>query len=142
MKINFTKKQYKQLLDLVYLGEWTANSTKNSDERNTNYEDLFQYICSFAKNFGAEDLVPFDKALNAHFPTQEYETQLQPLIDENDHEVFWQELSSRLANRDLAKEGETGSTQDEAMMKFFKVQGEYEQEFEDNGLMNLELRKS
>ncbi|MGG0645272.1 hypothetical protein ABE021_15210 [Sporosarcina gallistercoris] len=141
MKINFTKKQYKQLLDLVYLGEWTANSSKDSDERYTEYDALFEYVCSFAKDFGVENLVPFDKGLDAHFPTQEYEQQLQPIIDDNDNEVFWQELSSRLAKRDLVKEGKTYATQDETMLKFFEVQGEYEKEFEDNGLSNLELRK-
>ncbi|VDG97022.1 Uncharacterised protein [Lysinibacillus sphaericus] len=142
MKINFTKKQYKHLLDLVYLGEWTANSSKEHVERDNDYEELFQYICSFAKNFGVEELVPFDKEMNEHFPTQEYEKQLQPLIDENDESVFWQELSGRLTKRDLAKEGKTYSTQDEAMMKFFDVEGEYEKEFMDNGLSNLQLRKS
>lgn len=29
----------------------------------------------------------------------------------------------------------------EALMKFFEVEGEYEKEFEDNGLSNMELRK-
>ncbi|MCM3756332.1 hypothetical protein M3197_02415 [Sporosarcina aquimarina] len=141
MKINFTKKQYKHLLDLVYLGEWTANSAKDYDERDSEYDAFFQYICSFAKDFGVQDLVPFDKEMDAHFPTQEYEQRLQPIIDENDNEVFWQELSSRLAKRDLAKEGKTYATQDEAMMKYFEVEGEYEKEFEENGLSNLELRK-
>ena len=56
MKINFTKKQYKQLLDLVYLGEWTANSSKEADERNEEYSALFRYICSFAKEFGLDEL--------------------------------------------------------------------------------------
>ena len=28
MKTNFSKKQYQHLLDLLYLREWTANSSK------------------------------------------------------------------------------------------------------------------
>lgn len=123
MKINFTKKRYNYPLDLVYLGEWTANAFKDYDERDTEYDALFKYICSFAKDIGVENLVPFNTVLDTHFPTQEYEQQLQPIIDDNDNDVFWQELSSRLAERDLAKEGKTYATQDEAMMKYFGVEG-------------------
>ena len=142
MKINFTKKQYKQLLDLVYLGEWTANSSKDADERETEYEALFEYVCSFAKDFDVAHLVPFDKKLNAHIPTIEYEQQLQPLIDANDNDIFWQELSSRLANQDLAQAKKTYATHEEAMLKFFESQGKYEKEFEDHGLSNLIIHNS
>ena len=141
MKINFTKKQYKHLLDLVYLGEWTANSSKYSSERNTEYDELFQYVCSFAKDFGLDHLVPIDKGSNEHFPTLEYEEELQPLIDENDNDVFWNELSSRLAKRDVASSENTVATIEESRLKYFQIESEYEKEFVDNGLENLQICK-
>ncbi|WJY26384.1 hypothetical protein [Sporosarcina trichiuri] len=141
MKINFTKKQYKQLLDLVYLGEWTANSAKEEDERHIGYEELFQYICSFAKDFGSEDFVVSDKAMARYFLTREYEEQLEPIIQENDNEVFWNELAGRLARRDLARTQNVFASEGDATAKYFETAGNYEIEFENNGLENLELRK-
>ncbi|WP_432357047.1 hypothetical protein [Sporosarcina sp. UB5] len=137
MKINFTKKQFKTLLDLAYLGEWMANSTRSDDDRFVDYEELFQYICSFAKDMGYEDLVPYDRELNAYFPTQEYETQLHPIIDNNDDYVFWEKLTANLAKRDLDREGAMYNTLDDRFRRLCEIEEQYEREFEENGLANL-----
>ncbi|WP_432354462.1 hypothetical protein [Sporosarcina sp. A2] len=86
-----------------------------------------------------EELVPFHKELDSYSPTFDYENQMQPVIDENDEDVFWNELSRRLANRDMAKEGKEYPTKDDAMMKFFEIEGEYEKEFIERGISNLGL---
>jgi hypothetical protein len=142
MKINFSKKQFKQLLDLVYLGEWTANSSKLMDERNVAYDELFQYVCSFAKDFGFDDTITYDNELNGYYPTLDFEEQLQPLITNNDNEVLWSELSGRLAKRDLVEMEETFQTKDAYFKKMFEIVERYETEFEKNGLTNLVIKEN
>jgi hypothetical protein len=73
MKINITKKQYKHLLELLYLGDWTANSSRVHDERIAEYDEVLQYFYSFSKDFGFDDVIPYDKSLDGYYPTKEYE---------------------------------------------------------------------
>lgn len=141
MKINFTKKQFTQLLDLLYLGEWTANSSRSYTERHTGYDELVQYVYAFAKEMGQEEKIIFDKQSNEYFPTQEYEKQLQPIIDENDNDVFWQELSMRLSQRDLAKGEKVLKDQEERTKRLFELDEYYEEEFVNNGLARLVVKE-
>lgn len=141
MKINFTKKQFKTLLDLAYLGEWTANSIRAHDERFADYEELFQYICTYAKDMGYDDLVPYDQELNAYFPSKDYENQLHPIIDANDDYVFWENLSGHLAKRDLDREGGTFDTLDDRFLRLCEIEERYTKEFEENGLDNVMIKE-
>ncbi|AXH99121.1 hypothetical protein DV702_04845 [Sporosarcina sp. PTS2304] len=141
MKINFTKKQFKHLLDLVHLGEWTANSSRNPEQLIKEYEELYQYINSFAKDFGYDDIITFERDHNEYYPTQAYENQLQPIIDVNDNDVFWNELSSRLAERDLANEAVVPRDKDERFKRLLEIEERYEEEFEENGLARLVVRE-
>jgi len=75
MKIFFTKKQYEALIKLVYLGDWMANSCKTGDERDMEIEKVEQYIYSFAKDFGMENL--FDQSKRGMiYPTRAFEENL------------------------------------------------------------------
>ncbi len=112
------------------------------DERNVEYDDLFQYISSFAKDFGFDDTINYDNELNGYYPTLDFEEQLQPLITHNDNEVFWSELSGRLAKRDLVEMTETFQTKEAYLKKMFETVERYETEFEKNGLTNLVIKES
>ena len=39
MQIELTKKQYRRLLDLVYIGNWVLNSTRGTD-RFSDYDEV------------------------------------------------------------------------------------------------------
>ena len=47
MNINLTKKQFRRLIDLVYIGNWVLNSNRGGD-RISDYDDverkLFLYV--------------------------------------------------------------------------------------------------
>jgi len=98
MEIKITKEQYENLIKIVYLGNWMINSVRLEDERIKKYDDIEQYIFSFAKNFGLERYVEFDQKYNQFFPTREFEEdqELEQYEEDYDNEVFWQELSDRL----------------------------------------------
>lgn len=68
---------------------------------------------------------------------KEIDARLQPLVNDYDNEIFWSELSSRLAKRDLPKMGAVFSTHDDYMKRFFEVEKEYEEEFVEHGLQNV-----
>ena len=146
MKINFTKRQYEDLMKLVYLGAWMINShrTDNIEDR---YEELEQYILSFSEEFGAEKYVEFDEELNRFFTTREFEeeTEIEQYKEEYDDNTFWDELIYRLARRDLIKTyGEAAvftMTTDELLDKEQPFIDRYELEFERYGIDNLEIKE-
>jgi hypothetical protein len=147
MKINFTKKQYEDLMKLVYLGAWMINShrTDNIEER---YEELEQYILSFSEEFGTEKYVEFDEDLRRFFTTREFEedTEIEQYKEEYDDNTFWDELIYRLARRDLIKTyGEAAvftMTTDELLDKEQPFIDRYEMEFERYGIDNLEIKEN
>lgn len=141
MKVNFTKKQYKTLLDLVYMGEWTVNSSSTYEDRNKASEEMFQYICSFAKAFGYENLVQFDQEFQTYFPTQDYEDEMHQVIKSNDEIVFWDMLANELAKRDANQERNIPFEDDARVKRFFELENRYEEEFIEYGVANLFLKK-
>ena len=55
MNIELTKKQYRRLLDLVYIGNWVLNSIRGSD-RFEDYDELESYMFSQSLRFGLKGL--------------------------------------------------------------------------------------
>lgn len=143
MKINITKNQYRLLLDIVHAGNTMINGIRNQDELIKEYEELEQYIFSFAKDFGFEDLIEYDKQYKEYMPTREFdETIVEELIDEYDDYVFWQELEGNLAKRDVFKEFNgiiNEDNREEALRRQFQIESNYEDEFINNGLNNVSI---
>ena len=63
MKLELTKKQYRRLLDMVYIGNWVLNSTRGED-RIPDYDEVESLLFSKARDEGmgilAEDLARRD----------------------------------------------------------------------------------
>lgn len=146
MKINFTKKQYEDLVKLVYLGTWMVNAHR-TDDRVEKYEELEQYILSFYKDFGMENFILFDEELKRFFPTKEFEeeTDVEQYIDEYNNDIFWEELIDRLARRDFIRaygeENLLKMTWEERFEKEQPFIDKYDEEFEKNGIENLDIKK-
>jgi ABC-type Fe3+ transport system substrate-binding protein len=98
MKINFTKKQYEDLVKLVYLGTWMINAHR-TDDLVEKYEDLEQYLLSFYKDFDMEKYIEFDKKLNKFFPTGEFEedTDVEQYIDEYNNDIFLGRINRQIS---------------------------------------------
>ena len=146
MEIKFTKDQFKKLLKIVYLGNWLANaihSGRKGDERIKEFDEIEQYIFSFAKDFGLEKYVEFDEKFQEFFPTSELEEELQKFVDEYDNEVFWEELIFRLTRRDFireyGKEAINKMSLEERIEKEFPFEEKYREEFSKNGIENLDI---
>ena len=51
MKIDLTEKQFRRLLDLVYVGNWVMNSTRG-DDRFKDYDDVESLLFAKAREEG------------------------------------------------------------------------------------------
>lgn len=105
MKIQFTKKQYFQLMMVVYLGNWLVNAIRLHDDCVKEIDDIEQYIFSYAKEFGFDTYIEFDKQFGQFFPTKSLEEnpEIMQYIDEYDNHNFWEDLVYKLAHRDFIK---------------------------------------
>ena len=143
MKINYTKKEYRLLLDMVEIAEWVLNAHKTaSSDEIKKYSDLYQKILSYAKDMGYENLINYDKNLDGYYATFEYEESVHMrYIEEFEDDVFWDALPHRLAMRDLVKQvGEKKYTEmefEERATKLVEIESIYSKELEDNGIENL-----
>lgn len=142
MKINFTKKQYETLLKAVYLGNWMVNSTDDEPEGNQ-FDKVEEYICSFAKDFGLEQYVTYDEGDKAYYPSRmlEEDEEVDGYIQRYDDYIFWDNLASSLAGRDMVNEyGEEAIKKLSDIERFTQKQPfaeKYDDEFAKNGVKNL-----
>ncbi|MCD9025464.1 hypothetical protein [Cohnella silvisoli] len=141
MKLELTKKQYRDLIELLFLGNWMANASRTGaegDERLEKYEEIQNYVISQAKHFQAEDVVKAEG--NEFYTTMDFEESLMPIVEEYDEYTFWEQISMKLAKRDLLREiGPVRQLKEEHRERMYEIEEQYETEFEKNGLKNLEI---
>jgi hypothetical protein len=140
--ISLTRTQFRNLLKAVYLGEYVANGYRVED-RIQEFEDIEQTLLVLAERLGFRDLVEYDEGLKKYFPTNEFDEAMMIYLDDFEEESFWEELSSRLAVRDMFREfGEKGVKRMSRMTyatEQLKRQGRYAREMEDHGIDRLEI---
>ncbi len=147
MKIFFTKKEYRLLIDMISLSDWVMNSHHLASEKiNADYDVLYQKVLSYAKEMQAEDIVEYAKNLDGYFPTSKHEENLHDkYIEPYEQDVFWEQLIDCLAQRDFLKKvgAEKFKSMDwiERASATDEIEQEYSMEFENNGITNLVLQK-
>ncbi len=143
MKINLTRKQYRTLLKVFYLGEWMLNSSSTSENPET--EDLEQHILSFAETYDCTDWIEKDKEEGIYYATQQMESDLDEYIEEYEEDRFWERLTHQLARRDYFRNEGMKSIKekepDEIIVEIEKIAEKYKEEFEKNGLLSLMIAK-
>lgn len=106
MKINFTKKEYRTLVKMIYLANWMMASHSEANEKISGDADaLQQKIYSLAKDMDCLDLIESNKELNGFYETIDLEEDsfIRSNIDEYDSHTFWHGLVDRLAERDVCE---------------------------------------
>jgi hypothetical protein len=147
MKINFTKKEYETLVEMLEIANWIIDSDEETDKvEDGSYEALSQKLLSYAKDFGFDEYVTYDKEVGKYFTTADFEqNRTMKHIEVYDDYTFWHELSYRLAIRDLLKEySEEKLRQMENYERYKLITGleeKYNDEFENVGIDNLEIVK-
>ena len=146
MIINFTKKEYRLLLDILEIAEWVLHSHRTQElEETKKYTVLIQKILSYAEQMGCEDLIVYDDRLEGFYPTRQFEDESDHMeyIEEFEDDVFWDALAHRLAVRDLVtqvgKEEYENMEYSERASKILDLEGWYHAEFIESGLVNVKV---
>jgi hypothetical protein len=107
MKIDITKEEYVDLLDLFHIASWVLVSHKTTvDPRVEKLELIIQKFYAMAGEIGRGNLVEYDPARGKYRPTKALEdaSRSMEFIDEFVDHSFWDELIVRLAERDAARQ--------------------------------------
>lgn len=143
MNINFTKEEYRNLLDIIYAGIMVINGNRVPEDYIEEYEKIEQYVYSFARDYSLENLVGYDSKYKRYFTTPEFdEDRIEDLVVEYDDIIFWNMLAFNLAKRDVYRELDGKKLDRETILKrILEKEAEYSDEFYENGLENLKLNK-
>ena len=133
MNIDLTGKEFRRLLDMVYIGNWILNSTRTTD-RFEDYDLVQEKLFSLCAKNGMPSLV---QTWHGHvFPSRAYEDGgIHEAIADYEDAVFFDILAEELARRDMISDG-LDDTDTEALALRMD---EYMSEFEKNGIANLKL---
>lgn len=146
MKFSLTNKEYRLLLELVHLGMWSVTGYQGEETPAAKrYFGLDQKLMEAAGSFGCGELVETrdDGSLQPSSKLAEDED-LREIQNEFQNDVFWHELVTRLADRDLsAEQGRRGvetpgvdpTPSSEEVTK--RIEDRYWKEFEKNDLENV-----
>ena len=136
MNIELTSKEFRRLLDLVYIGNWILNSTREND-RFEDYDLLEEKIFAICKQQGMKSLIQVvDGRI---YPSRAYEEGgIHEAIADYEDAVFFEILAEELARRDMDYE-EIGPDKPDKLDELTNRMDSYMAEFEKNGVENISV---
>ena len=133
MKIELTEQQYRYLLDLVYIGNWVMNSTREND-RIKEYDQVESLIFSHCLQHKMSKLVELYQG--ELIPSRRFaDGGIHEAIEQYEDIIFYEILAEELALRDLNGEPLTGENYKELMERI----DVYLSEFNRNGTDNISV---
>ncbi|MCI8843939.1 MAG: hypothetical protein HFF08_07505 [Oscillospiraceae bacterium] len=133
MNIELTTKEFRRLLDLVYIGNWILNSTRG-DDRFDDYDHVESKLFSLCRKNGMNALV--ERWEGADIPSQAFsDGGIHEAIMDYEDTVFFEILAEELARRDMGYVEVSSSNYDELVSRM----DDYIAEFEAHGTDNLAL---
>ena len=149
MKIEFSKAEYRTLIELLYLSEWVLTShDEEPDPKKERYFLLCQKIYASAKAMGCESLIENEKSLRAFIPTQKLEEleSVREAIEFYNSETFWEELIERLVERDMTTKLPTMAKEPSTPEEYWEIASPIEEryvtEFGSNGVRRLKISET
>jgi len=133
MQIELSKKEFRRLLDLVYIGNWILNSTRGED-RFADYDQVESKLFGLCRGSGMEQLV--DQWEGEDVPSRAFaEGGIHEAIMDYEDTVFFEILAEELARRDMDYQPVSRENYDELVSRM----DDYIAEFEAHGTDNLVL---
>ena len=127
MELKLTQKQFRRLLDLVYIGNWVLNSTRG-DDRIREYDEVESLVFSHCLQNGMTKLTELYQG--ELIPSRAFaEGGIHEAIMAYEDVTFFEILAQELALRDMDDPPITAENYDEIMGRM----EEYLTEFETNG---------
>ncbi len=130
MEIKLTQKQFRRLLDLVYIGNWVLNSTRG-DDRIREYDDVESTVFSHCIDRGMIKLV--ESYEGELIPSRAFaEGGIHEAIMAYEDTMFFEILAQELALRDMESDSPTPENYEELRARMDTYLGEFEQHGTDN----------
>jgi hypothetical protein len=145
MNIEISAKEYRDLLDILHIADVVMSGhRREADKRTGQHRALIQKLYALAQGAGLDQLIGYNETVKKYVPTGEFEqsSPAHAVIGEFGDHLFWDQLISRLTERDAAQiAGRPGSPTPMTDIDRLIVQGpvrqRYIQEFTKNGVANL-----
>ena len=136
MKIDLTEKQFRRLLDLVYVGNWVMNSTRG-DDRIREYDDVESTVFANCLSHG---MVPLVEAYQGELiPSRAFaEGGIHEAIEQYEDTIFYELLAEELALRDLDGQPLTRENYDALMARIDAYLSEFDEHGTDRVTVDLD----
>lgn len=133
MQINLSTKEFRRLLDMVYIGNWILNSTRGED-RFADYDDLESKLFALCREHKMDILTEDWNGIAV--PSKAYvEGGIHEAIAFYEDNVFYEILAEELSRRDMAYPEITEDNYAEIIGRMDR----YMTEFQASGVDNLIL---
>lgn len=133
MQLDLTNKEFRYLLDLIYIGNWVLNSTRGED-RFQIYDQLESKIFAHCRRNGMDTLVETWEGQDV--PSKAYaEGGIHQAIAYYEDNIFFQILAEELSRRDMDYAEITEDNYDEIVSRMDR----YMDEFQLSGVDHLVL---
>ena len=134
MQIELTEKEFRRLLDMVYIGNWILNSCRENDRFQV-YDDLEEKLFALCRQHGMSSLVQHWEGHD--YPSRAFaEGGIHEAIADYEDAVFYDILAEELARRDMSAEAISQNDEEELNSRM----DEYYEEFEKNGIENVKVQ--
>lgn len=135
MQFELSKKEFRSLLDLVYIGNWVLNSTRGNDRFQV-YDDLESKLFSLCRTNGMKVLVEEWEGVDV--PSKAYtDGGIHEAIAFYEDNVFYEILAEELSRRDMDYAEITDDNYEEIVGRMNR----YMDEFQLSGLDHLKLEE-
>ncbi len=136
MDLKLSKKQFRRLLDMVYIGNWILNSTRG-DNRFADYDEVESLLFGTAALEGMPSLAELYQG--EIVPSRAFvEGGIHEAITEYENNVFFDILAEDLARRDMDDPPIDESNYPELASRIDAYIAEFEEHGTDNILVDIE----
>ena len=133
MQIELTKKQFRRLLDMVYIGNWILNSTRG-EERFADYDQVESLLFARAALEGMPTLAELYEG--EIIPSRAFaDGGIHEAIEEYEDVAFYEILAEEMAMRDMDGQPMTHENYDELMERINR----YLEEFDAHGTDHISV---
>ena len=136
MQLELTKKQFRRLLDMAYIGNWILNSTRG-DQRFADYDEVESLLFAKARELGMSALA--EDWQGEVVPSRAFaEGGIHEAIMEYENNVFFDILAEDLARRDMDDAPIDESNYAELTSRIDAYIAEFEEHGTDNILVDID----
>ena len=131
--VDFTDKEFRRLLDMVYIGNWILNSLRG-DDRFEDYDNVESKLFGLCAKNGMDKL--FTVHNGTALPSRAFEEGgIHEAIMDYEDAIFFEILAEELARRDMDFTPVNNENYEELVDRM----EEYMEEFENHGVDNVTI---